>query len=165
MKKIINKALFIITLIPILLILLVVLPFIISPIINSITLSGFAKQINNIPLPAGTELIEKEAICGKLNGNGNGMDFFACILIKSDMTINQIKKYYEERKYKAAKSDKDHVVDTEIVLANGYRLETDYVEHGGIYFDKLKNINDYTGYFVVMIYDGGYPTGFDLRGH
>ena len=113
MKNIVKRILFAIVLA--LLVLLVVTLFVVSPILNNITLSNFSKQIYNYPLPKNTVLIEKEAVCGKLNGNGNGMDFFACILIKSDMSIDQIKDYYKERKYKTAKSVKNHVVDIEIV--------------------------------------------------
>ncbi len=165
MKRIIKRLLFTIALVPALLVLLVVTLFIVSPILNNITLSSFSKQIYECPLPKNTLLIEAEAVCGKLNGNGNGMDFFACILIKSNMSIEQIKQYYKDKKFKPAKKDKEHVVDIEATSVNGEQLSTDYVLHEDVRFSKLKNIRDYSGYYVVMIYDGGYSADFDIRGH
>ena len=165
MINIIKRVLIVIALIPVLSVLLIITPFFISPILNNITLSSFTRQIYKYPLPNGTELIEKKAVCGKLNGNGNGMDFFACILIKSDMSIDQLKQYYGGKKFKTAKSKRGHLIDVEIVLVNGYKFKTDYVEHKDIYFNKLKNISDNSGYYAVMIYDGGYSADFDIRGH
>jgi hypothetical protein len=165
MKKIIKRMLFAIVLIPVILLILVVTPYIVVPILNNITLSSFSKQIYDYPLPQNSVLIEKEAVCGKLNGNGNGMDFFACIVIKSEMSIEQISQYYKDKKLKPAKKDKKHVVDIEVMPVNGEQLITDYVVHEKVRFSKLKNINDYSGYYVVMIYDGGYSALFDIRGH
>ena len=51
---------------------------------NDFVLNSFSKQIYNCNLPEGTVIVEKQNMCGKLNGNGDGMDFLACILIKSD---------------------------------------------------------------------------------
>ena len=160
-----KKILFAIAIIPVLLVFLVVTSFIVAPILNNITLSSFSKQIYNYPLPKNSELVEKKAVCGKLNGIGNGMDFFACILIKTDMSIDQLKQYYKEKEFKSAKNDKDHAANVEVTSINGEQLSTDYVLHEDVRFSKLKNINDYSGYYAVMIYDGGYSADFDIRGH
>ncbi len=165
MKKIIKKLLIIIAFTPVALIILAIIPFLIAPIINEVTLNGFAKQLYNSSLPANTKLIEKEAVCGKLNGNGNGMDFFACILIQSEMSLEELADYYQNMQMKAAQKTKGHLIIPKVVPADGYQLKTDYLEHADIYFDKLKGINDYAGYYVVMIYDGGYFGNFDIRAH
>jgi hypothetical protein len=165
MKKIIKRTLFTIILIPVILLRLVVTPYIVVPILNNISLSGFSRQIYKYPLPQNTVFIEKEAVCGKLNGNGNGMDFFACFVIKSDMSIEQLSQYYKDKKFKPAKKDKKHVVGIEVMPVNGEQLITDYVKYEKVRFSKLKDINDYSGYYVVMIYDGGYSALFDIRGH
>jgi len=132
MKRLIKRILLAIALIPALLVLLVVTPFIVSPILNNITLSSFSKQIYNYPLPENMELIEKKAVCGKLNGNGNGMDYFACILIKTDMTIDQIKQYYKDKEFKSAKKDKEHVVNVEVSeICCGFYYSSTFVPHFG----------------------------------
>ena len=46
--------------------------------------------------PEETVIISYETRYGKLNGNGNGMDFFACTLIKSDLSLNELKQYYSK---------------------------------------------------------------------
>lgn len=152
-------------LIPIAILLLIILLFVISPITNNITLSNFASQLYNYPLPAKTTLIEKEMTAGKLTGNGNGMDFLACILIKSDGFLDEIKQYYTNASFKNAKPGGSAPTIIEVAPANGYKLETEYLEHQDIYFDALKYIKDYTGYYVVILTDEGYDGGFDLRGH
>ncbi|WP_157950296.1 hypothetical protein [Vallitalea okinawensis] len=139
--------------------------FVVSPIINDITLNNFAEQLNEYPLPESTSLIEKEAVCGKLNGNGNGMDFFACILIKSDLSIDELMQYYDQEELRAAKKGSKYSINLDIIHANGDKLETGYLEHQKIYFSTLNNVTDYTGYYIVMIYDGGYPAYFDMRGN
>jgi hypothetical protein len=170
MKKT-NKRLLIlapIMLIPIIVIFLLVLPYIVSPIINDISLNSFSGQINKYALPQNTEIIEKKQVCGKLNGNGNGMDFFACILIKSDLPLDDIKQYYKAIAFKPAKSieaNSEHIVDIDVVQSKGYRLQTEYVERDEVDFASLKNVTDFSKYFLVMIYDGGYSANFDLRGH
>jgi hypothetical protein len=140
----------------------------IFPVINNISLNIFAQQLNSYPLPKNTELVERKKVCGKLNGCGNGMDFFACILIKSDLSLDKIKEYYNKMSARPAKlviSSQSHAVESDVIKADGFELHTDYNEHSIIIFDSLKNLKDFSDYYVVMIYDGGYSADFDLRGH
>ncbi len=136
----------------------------ITPITNNITLGTFAGQIRESNLPLETMIIAKEARCGKLNGNGNGMDFFACALIKSDLSLNELKHYYQTISLKPAKRGKNHSVEVDVVPAK-YELESEYYEREAIYFNELKGMQDYSGYYIIILYDGGYPADFDIRGH
>ena len=54
--------------------LIIILPFIISPIVNNI-FGIFSNQLK-IFNSKETKFIEQKSVCGKLNGNGNGMNFY-----------------------------------------------------------------------------------------
>ena len=53
------------------------------PLINNHTAYKVEKTLCEIPLPEETELIESLSQAGKLTGNGNGMQYFGAILVKS----------------------------------------------------------------------------------
>ena len=131
---------------------------------NERALDKFSEQLFNLKLPGKTTLIEKRNISGKLNGNGNGMDFLACILLETDLDINQLKNYYESIEFENAKKGHDFPPEVHVIGVQSNRLETEYLEHGDIIFSSLDEIFDFEKYFAVLIYDGGYIT-FDIRGH
>jgi hypothetical protein len=154
--------------IPIIIIMAIVSPFIIAPLLNDFALHNFSKQLYNYPLPLHTKILEKHDACGKLNGNGNGMDFMATMLVKSDLTSNELNDYYSKATFNYAKNESTMSKDKiafEIVKPTSPNLESDYLEHQGIFFDRLKNINSYSNYYIVILYDGGYSADFDIRGH
>ena len=153
---------------------LLILPFFIFPIANNITLNSFSKQLYQIELP-NTKVLEKHSICGKLNGNGNGMDFLACVLVETDLTYEELKAEFESKNFKHAKlgatlqyggfKDGKYPVDVDVVKVDNGKLNTDYLMHGEIKFGNPKNWDDYSKYYALVIYDGGYSALFDIRGH
>ena len=48
------------------------------------------KELCETPLPEKTELIESISRAGKLTGNGNGMQYFGAILIRSDLSLEEL---------------------------------------------------------------------------
>lgn len=56
-------------------------------------------------------------------------------------------------------------MDVDVVPVNKNKLETKYLEHGEINFNVLQNQSDFNGYYALVIYDGGYSSDFDIRGH
>jgi hypothetical protein len=154
---------------------LLVLPFFIVPTTNNIALSIFSKQLYNIELPE-TKVIEKYSVCGKLNGNGNGMDFLACVLVETDLTYEELKVEFESTNFKHAKpgtplhyggfKDGTYLISTDVVkVDSGGKLNTDYLMHYEIKFKNPKDGDDYSKYYALVIYDGGYLALFDIRGH
>lgn len=139
--------------------------FIFIPLINNYRLSTFAHQLDTFALPQSTMQIEQKTICGKLNGNGNGMDFLVCTLVKSDLALDALKQYYTSITFKAVRDDEGHKVNVEVLHVNGSEVKTTYLQHGSINFDTLKNNLDYSNYYIVLLYDGGYSADFDIRGH
>lgn len=84
-------------------VILFVLPIMIATTLNNIDLGMFSSQLFNMQLPDNTVLVEKSKICGKLNGNGNSIDFLACMLVKSDLTKEQLNEYIDSIKFSQRK--------------------------------------------------------------
>ena len=71
------------------------LAFMISiPVVNDYTAKKIADDLQNIPMPDYTSYIESIYGAGKYTGNGNGMQYFGCILIRSDLDIEELQNYY-----------------------------------------------------------------------
>ena len=59
-------------------------------IINNIVAKRMERQLLECELPHNSELIDSASIAGKILGNGNGMQYFGIILIKSEMNENEL---------------------------------------------------------------------------
>ena len=49
-------------------------------------------ELAQVPMPEQTECIEKVSTAGKLSGNGNGMQYLGALLVKSDLSLKDLKK-------------------------------------------------------------------------
>ena len=49
------------------------------------------------PLPPGTQLVDSKAVAGKMAGNGNGMQYFGMILVKTELSEEDLEAYYREK--------------------------------------------------------------------
>lgn len=143
-------------------ILLLITPFVSGPLYNDSVLNSFAQQLYNCSLPDATVIVEKHKICGKLIGNGDGMDFLACILIKSDKTADELEAYFGTLKFKGAKSS-SKTAEIETVAVTENKLQTKYLVNDEILFNE-KLVFDKQKYYAVVIYDGGFWNFFDGRG-
>ncbi len=141
---------------------LIVSPFIISPIVNNILLSVFSENLYKCELPKDTILVDKNNICGKLNGNGNGMDYLAVILIRSKMTNEELENYFNKISF--APIGKNGIVVIDVQKQNSSKLESKYLEHGDITFSQLNDTKDFSNLYSILIYDGGHSKWFDIRG-
>lgn len=142
---------------------MVIMPFI-PYVMNEICLSMFSRQISHT-LPDQTQIIELESVCGKLNGSGNSMDFCVAALVSSSLSLQELTDYYSDIRYNSAKSSKyEHQPDIEIQLAER-DFQSDFLIHRQIDFSKIDELTTLEGYYIILIYDGGYTSGFDLRGY
>ena len=73
---------------------------VVVPIINNAIALGIEGDLKSLPLPLHTEVIESTSVAGRLVGNGNGMQYFGAILLKSDLTLEQLQQHY--RAYRTA---------------------------------------------------------------
>ena len=65
------------------------------PIINNAIALGVEKDLKKLPLPADTKLVESTSMAAKLVGNGNGMQYFGAILIKSELSPEELETHYK----------------------------------------------------------------------
>lgn len=149
-------------------VLLVVSPFVMFPILNDISLTKFSYQLDLLPLPENTTQVETVKTCGGLIGNGNHMDYLACLLVKSDSSYEELQAYYSSAKFATAKTGSEaslHGVEAIVLRPDGTHLPESAMLHVPIDFMKLHSIEDTSKYYIVMIFDSGYSAAFDLRGH
>ena len=125
-----------------------------APIINDYAAKRVADELSRIPLPEKTELIEVKSAAGMLTGNGNGMQYFGAILIRSELSLERLNTYYSGY----AKDNWSCAVqkqEGEAILL---------IEHGSLDFETEISSDDY-----YMVYSwGSNDTIFselDLRGH
>ncbi len=125
-----------------------------APIVNDSIAKKTAAELANLPLPDHTELVESVYQAGKLIGNGNGMQYFGALLIKSNLPLEELKKYYSN----FAENEWDCIVEQQM------RTEINVIEHGNLAFQtEIAGDN----YYIVYSW-GDNDTifhDFDIRGH
>ena len=136
----------------ILLVIATIAVFIISiPYVNDSLAKDVEKQLKIIELPDKTEMIESLSIAGKIVGNGNGMQYFGAILIKSEKTLDELSAYYSGK--------------LDGILVKEQKSKEIEFTHGDVSFSS--NINEEGNYFIVYLFgDGIFPfSELDIRGH
>ncbi len=125
-----------------------------APIINDSIAKKTANELLDLPLPNSTEFIESIYKSGKLVGNGNGMQYFGAILIKSELSLYELKEYYLEFAYSEWKFIVENQINTDIRT----------IEHAKLTF---KTDIDGSNYYIVYSWGNNNTIfhEFDIRGH
>ena len=63
---------------------------VVIPLTNNHYAKQVEKELRETPLPEKTEIIDSVSLAGKLVGNGNGMQYFGAILLKSKCKFQSI---------------------------------------------------------------------------
>ncbi len=120
---------------------------------NSILLRGLVSDFKSeLRAAEGIEIVETVSEYGKLNGNGNGINYFGAVLVKVDdpnvldtlVSLNKdfdVMDYYKQEKRE---------------------IDLNYAEHAHLSFE---NFGD--EYYVVWFYESEHPHSnlFDVKGH
>ncbi len=120
---------------------------------NSILLRGLVSDFKaELRAAEGIEIVETVSEYGKLNGNGNGINYFGAVLVKVDdpdaldtlVSLNKdfdVMDYYKQEKRE---------------------IDLNYAEHAHLSFENLGN-----DYYVVWFYESEHPHSnlFDVKGH
>ena len=124
------------------------------PLINNYTAYKVERALCEIPLPEEAELIESLSQAGKLTGNGNGMQYFGAILVRSDLSLEELDAYYSD--YRS--NEWEYLVETQ----EGQHIEV--IDHGTLQFTE--EIKD-SGYYIVYSWKSGNSLleELDMRGH
>ncbi len=136
MKKLITTALIII-------IACFIMLCIAIPVGNNFIAVGVLNDIKSAPLPESTQIVESFSRAGKLSGNGNGMQYFGAILIKSELSLDELDKHYDGYGFTVKKQTEQAIEPIEIesasfstdVSSGGYYIVYDYGDGGGAFFD------------------------------
>lgn len=132
----------------------VILFFISCPIVNNISAGHIIGDINAIPLPQDTNMVEEFSRAGKLVGNGNGMQFFGAILIESGLSLEDLDKHYSSYR----ETPWDYIVEVQDTQ------NIDVIEHGTFSFET--DVSNGQFYIVYSWGNGISPfRDFDLRGY
>lgn len=81
--------------IPFILILLYILLSIGISIANDINASGYQKDFCKLELPQDTSIVDNEYSIGHFDGNGNGTRYYLSMVIQSDLSLDELKEYYQ----------------------------------------------------------------------
>lgn len=124
------------------------------PLVNNFIAYKVEKALCEIPLPEKTELIESLSQAGKLTGNGNGMQYFGAILIRSELSLEELDAYYSDYR--------DHEWEYLVEAQEGKTIEV--IDHGTLQFTE--EIKD-SGYYIVYSWGSGNSllVEWDIRGH
>lgn len=127
---------------------------IIIPLFNDHYAKQVERKLRTTPLPRETEIIDSVSQAGKLVGNGNGMQYFGAILLKSKLSLNDLEDYYSAYQ----KNEWSYIVEpqkTQIIKV---------VEHSRISFSEKV---DGDGYYIVYSWGNGPDIleELDIRGH
>ena len=136
------------------LIVLILAAFVSVPVYSNYCAYNVEKTLCETPLPEQTELIEAISQTGKLTGNGNGMQYFGAILIKSELSLEELDAYYSD--YRS--NEWEYLVEVQ----EGQYVEM--IEHGGLQFSE--EIKD-NSYYIVYSWGSGNSLlrELDIRGH
>ncbi len=145
--------------IPILILLPIVL-YISIIIANNYIADKVEKELQAYQLPTDTVLVESISVAGKLTGNGNGMQYMGAILITSDLSRQEILKYYQnEFEYVEVHEQTSSTIES--IRPNSANFNRFDFESNQTYYSVIcwGSSSDYVNDFFSEILD------FDLRGH
>jgi hypothetical protein len=121
------------------------------PLVNNQMAKNAEKQLLELPLPEKTTVADSLWAAGKFTGNGNGMQYFGAMLIKSELTLNELSAHYSQK------------------LPNAVVKEQSTTRIACIELRELSFPTDVTdgNYYIVYLFtDSGSPLlDLDLRGH
>ena len=122
------------------------------PPINDLLAKNVEKGLLEIALPENTQMVESVSKAGKLVGNGNGMQYFGAMLIKSEQTLEELAAYYAD-------------VNAEIVVKEQTDQAIECLEHAQLSFTA--QITEEENYYIVYLFGEGVApfSQLDLRGH
>lgn len=127
---------------------------VVIPLVNNHYAKQVEKELRETPLPERTEIIDSVSLAGKLVGNGNGVQYFGAILLKSKLSLNDLEDYYSVYQ----KNEWSYVVEPQ------ENQSITVVEHSKISFSEM--VDDEAYYIVYSWGDGpDLLEELDFRGH
>ncbi|WP_310602331.1 hypothetical protein [Anaerosporobacter sp.] len=129
------------------------------PLTNNHIAKTVKEDLIKMPLPEKTEIVDSISAAGKLIGAGNGMQYLGAMLIKSELTLEELDAYYA--KYREDEWDWNYQVEKQ--TSNKITI----VEHIDISFEILEEEFGANTYYIVYTWGESdyFFADFDLRAH
>lgn len=107
-------------------------------------------------LPGNTEIVDSISIAGKLVGNGNGMQYFGAILIKTELSELELNQHYKQYRNKK--------LEYNIRKQTSEKIEV--IELGSYKFKKFKE-DEKEKYYIIYSWGNNKNEllNLDIRGH
>lgn len=123
---------------------------------NDIIAKKIELGLKNTKLPNNTEIIDSISIASKLVGNGNGMQYFGAILIKTELSEYELNQHYKQYKNKK--------LDYNIRKQTSDKIEI--IELGSYKFKKFKE-DEKEKYYIIYSWgnNNNEILNLDIRGH
>lgn len=131
----------------------------IIPIGNECILHGYAKELQEYDVGGDYEVVEHIQACGKLFGNGNGMEYLVLTLVKADTLTEILPKDYDDviRIFRA-----DRTEYWKGLLSEYTRYDSEPM------LEKLEQAEELSEYYFLYSFhsaEWGSIWTWDLRGH
>ena len=111
-------------------------------------LKAFEKEVLNIHLPDNVEKISMKSGIGDSGGNGDYSTYRAVFVIKTEMTIDELKEEFDNKKMTFL----THKENSELPLVYITKCESNIFESSRnfrLVFDDLKKIEDFSNYYFL----------------
>ena len=118
------------------------------------------EELANIQLPENTQMVDTISIAGKVSGNGNGMQYFGAVLLKTNLSEEELDTYYQQYRGNSSK----------FLIKKQEKEKIEVIDKPGYYFQTF-NEEDKEKYYILYSYgsaDGIFLEDLlelDLRGH
>lgn len=119
-------------------------------VLNSNTpLKSLENEVSNIILPENIEKIAIKSAIGDSGGNGDYSTLRVVLVVKSQMTINDLKQEFENMNLKFPNHYKNHnnepIFDITHCESNVFKSSRQF----SLVFDELIGIEDYSNYYFI----------------
>lgn len=122
---------------------------------NGFILKGFEADFEKAVKAEEFEILETKSVYGKLNGNGNGINYFSAVLIKADE--NEVKALIQvlEAEFEVA----------EYYLQENGKIATVHNEHAPLGYETALEAGE--TYYTVYVFESGIKGSnpLDPKGH
>lgn len=137
-------------------ILIIILLILSIPISNNIIAKKVELNLKNTKMPPKTEIRDSISIASKLIGNGNGMQYFGAILIKTELSKNELENYYKEYR----KNEYQYIIEKQ----NSNNIEV--IELGKYEFKNIEK-DELDKYYIIYSLESCKNSllDLDIRGH
>ncbi len=111
-------------------------------------LKAFEKQVLNIKLPDNIEKVSMKSGIGDSGGNGNYSTYRVVFIIKTEMTIDELKEEFDNKKMTFL----THKENSELPFVYITKCESNIFESSRnfrLVFDDLEKIEDFCNYYFL----------------